>query len=123
VDKAVAIQQHPQRIANPLCYKHENLFLVEEFAEKATGERARLFWLGVVDRLRENRLVRELPASRNGFLLLFCEELLKKCIQWTIEHIVLHCVAMEKLIVWDTWRYLAATLLSNTTGLSLEKTK
>jgi hypothetical protein len=97
----VAIQQHPQRLANTLCYKPENLFLVEEFAEKATGERerARLFWLGVVDRLRENRLVRELPASRSGILILFCEELLQKCMQWTNEHIVLHDVAMEKLEV------------------------
>jgi hypothetical protein len=78
--------------------------------------------LGVVDRLRENRLVRELPQSRSGISILFCEKLLKKCIQWTNEHIVLHDVAMEKLEVRDIWRYLAATLHSHTTGLSLEKT-
>jgi hypothetical protein len=85
-------------------------------------KRARLLWLGKVDRLRENRLVRELPASRSGFLILFCEELLKKCMQWTNEHIALYDDSMKKLEVWDIWRYLADTLLSQTTGLSLEKT-
>jgi hypothetical protein len=42
--------------------------------------------------------------------------------KWKNEHIVLHDVSMEKLEVWDMWRYLAATLLSHATGLSLEKT-
>ena len=36
---------------------------------------------------------------------------MKKCMQRTKEHIVLHDVAMEKLEVWDIWRYLEATLL------------
>jgi hypothetical protein len=92
------------------------------FAEQVIGERARLFWMGALDRMRESRLVRDLPASRSGFLILFSEELLKKCMQWTNEHIVLHELPMNRLNLWDMWRYLAVTLLSHTTGLSIEKT-
>jgi hypothetical protein len=98
------------------------LILEDKFAEQVIGEQARLFWLGALHRMRKTRFVRELPASRSGLVLLFAEDLLMKCMLWTNEYIVLHDLPMEKLNLWDMWRYPALTLLSHTTGLSLEKT-
>jgi hypothetical protein len=98
------------------------LILEDKFAEQVIEERARLFWPGALDHMRETRFVREPPASRSGFVVLFAEDLLMKCMQWTNEYTVLNDFPMEKLNLWDIWRYLALTLLYHTTGLSLEKT-
>jgi hypothetical protein len=98
------------------------LLLEDVFARDAFGERARMFSLFALERLREQRIVRGLPASRAGFGILFADELLQSCMGWTNEHIVLHHDHMPKLTMRDMYRYLASMLLSHTTRFSLEKT-
>jgi hypothetical protein len=80
-----------------------------------------MFSLFAFERLRERRIVRGLPASRAGFVILFADELLQSCIGWTNEHIVLHHVPMSKLTMRDMYRYLASILLPHITGFSLKK--
>ena len=98
------------------------LVLEEKFADKVIGARARLFWLPAVSKMREARVVKDLGASRGNFMSLFTDELLQKCMQWTNERIVLHDLPVERLKMWDMYRFLSVMLLSHTTGLSLEKT-
>ena len=79
----------------------------ERFLISAFGEKARLFCSCGVDRLREARAVRELPATRAGHVLLFMDSILRTCLIWLNQLLILRGMEMRCLRLDDMYQYVA----------------
>lgn len=61
-----------------------------DIVENVMGERSRFFCLPVIERLKLQARIRQLPSGRAGMVALFIESVLIQSIDWTNQAIRLH---------------------------------
>ncbi|CDF41179.1 unnamed protein product [Chondrus crispus] len=94
----------------------DNVFLLN-----ALTERARLFCRSALDQMHTEMNVRRLDHSRASHIVLLCDEVLHKCLDWTNESIVLKHLSISPLRMSDMYSFLGVSVFSQCSGFSLAK--
>lgn len=93
-----------------------------DFTADVLSERARRFTRAALERMKTELQVRQLPQSRSSYVVLFCDELVRKCNLCTNERIVINTWCLEPLHRADMYSFLALFFSWWCSGFSISET-
>lgn len=67
----------------------------QEFADKVINRRARLLCSAAIDEMKLELIIRGLPSTRCGFIVLFTYALFKQLVEWINEYVKLRGVNVD----------------------------